>query len=841
MFSFIVSMDKSVKNLGLSEPYFYSYMKENKFKIIFLEDNSLEKIFKNIKFTIQNIGIKKYQILFLIPSYEALEFYNGNLTNGIRRIDLNVLKLLEKENLKVEKINFLILDKLTRDFNEIPMRTEEYVAENLDEKGYIDLPSLSEKEMNEIKKLCGKFLENFPHNHAISKISYEDFCEKIDFIFENKINKIEDNKNAVEGSAIKENIKKYLEISRMLKNEIKKCVNINTEEQLDKFLIELLKINNYYYNYLFSNYDLEELVDIWGKGPKINNLGNGADKVIAKEAEELYQEVKKRFSEIIRKKIENIKVYKAITKKSSEGKGSFENSIYIDESKVLELESEFENRYFKNYLKEKINKMEINDLDSDKIKSPVEEIKSLLKLKYSLKSIKLEKYNIIKHKYNTEEKLRLNENMMGIAYLIQFLIEYSDQNLDKIRRGIVYNVKDIELKSIYNNVVLNKYKENLQEEIKKIEMSIDNMNSKILIKYYKIEDTPFHKNSILDNNREMPVFDKWIALNDINKFNDYNDELDWDINTYLKESEIELAEYESKKIKLISSLPEEIPGKIENEIERRKEIAQKLRSELNEAEEKVQICIKNNWKEEFLKLGLRKKLKDALEKRIKLQEVLIIAAISLMIPLVSYGYYTSFNWPSVFIKMIMAAFFTFLVGMHVVIKNKRDIDRIMENISTEYKRYSVQIKEKIELKRKMIEALAEYRAAEKNNMLLKVENKKINEEIIILTYSRNEIQKHLQMIDELIRVFNNAKSKNGFEKIEDYEDERKMPKIDETPNYKAPPFENYVFIPSQYCDIEKNREIEIIIENQKINFNPKNTFGCSSIELSEDKKLNFIN
>lgn len=851
MYSFVISMDKFFKNFGIALPYMYPYMKEKNFQYIFSENEDLDVIFKEIKFSIQNNGIKDYQILYVISAQEELICCGGNLTNKIKKIEKEILKRLKNENLPVKQVNFLVLDGVQRDFNHSPKMVSEYVSENLDRKGYTDIPYITDDELVKIEKWCE---ESFKSSHPLIENEKEEridyFSEKIEYFFKNKEIFIEDMENSVAGSAIFENIKHYRSVKNMLIAGVKNIIRSGKSDSFDKgkiddFLFNVLTQNNYFYNYLFSSQDLEKLKSSWGQGPKLGNNQDDLSTDIVEGIENFYQNFKKEFFNIVEKKEENIKKYKKYTMNKSKDKDKeslnkeFQENIYIADGKegIKKIKDEFEKIYYKNYLKEIIEK---KSLKSEELKSPVIEIKNILSREYALRSINLEKYNILKYFFNKKDDLKFNENTLSIAYLIQFFLEYSKQNSNILRRGIIYNIDEIELKTIHNNMILDKYRKNLEKEVENVEAQIQQINNRFEIKYFKSGDADFNADKSFLSREEIVRYDKWLSYNEINSFNEWNKKMSHSISEFILQSERELSEYQMKKMRLKQDNSEEgiIKGKIEFEIDNKEKESKEIRNKLIEIEKEIDLNIKNNWLKTVEEKGLKEKLKTLLDRRMKEKTLICLVLLSMVMPVVSYGFFKHYNLLSLVVKMAGFALATGVIGYIQINRNKEKIEDLLKDIRSEYNSYTQILDRKLGKRKDLIDAHSESVASEKNNNILKTKKREIGEKIAILTFSRDEIKKHLETTNTLKVIFNSASHKNGIESIRDYETENQMPKIEEKPNYEKPPFENFVFIPSQYCEIAKNREIQLVIEQQILQFQPENIFGCSSIKLIEDRFLN---
>ncbi|MBP6281515.1 MAG: hypothetical protein KA384_05645 [Leptotrichiaceae bacterium] len=826
MYSFVISMDNYFKDFGIMAPYMYPYMKDEKFEFIYTEEEKISNVFKNIKFSMQNRSSKgyEYQIIFVLSSYNNHKFCSGNLTNQINKIKLEILEKLKKVDLKCS-VQFLVLDGVIKDSHRKPEDIEEYVALELDAKGYIDVPYVSHSDIE-------RMLEIIFHSNESEKNPEIIIDEIRKQIFDKKKELIE--KESVEGLAKYKNIEIHEKIINKLSQIIKELEKIkimakeekkDNKEKTREFIYEIIARENYFFNYLFSKGDIEELKLAWGKGPDI-----GKDEEIndnhKKSIETSYEKIKKCFHNIVEAKKQDIQQYIKNNKNSKN-----DENIYLQERKLDNLIEEFERRYNKNYLKNIMEKGNvIGYLNKNKdLNSPINEIEEILKENYSLsKSLIEDNYRFISYEFIKNDKNKANENLVNIVYLIQFLIEYGEKRETDLRKGKIFRVEGIELDSKLNEIILKKYDLDLEAEKKTIDNKIQLLKKNIKIELYEPEASSLSKPNI----KEIEIgFGPEMIDNEINDFDSNNKIAEEKLTVFIKEYESELIKYQENKMRLKPEKNSCETDNLEFTLDEMRKKIEIKRDEMVEMEKEIEITVKNDWIAKSKEGKYREKLERFLNirPRGKVNPALISAV---LVPICAYGFFTDLNIISLSFQIILFISTTMLTFTVHKNNNFKALKTLEDEIKRDYQNYSGKIEAKFEKKKNYIDKQVEHMAAERNIKILKNIQKIVGEEILKRTFYQNEIDKYRKNIEKIKEVFNNSKNKRTSELL--YNEEEHSIKKDEI-DYEKAPFENNLFIPSYYCGFPDNRKINIIRDEHISEFNPKNMFGCSSIKLKEQE------
>ncbi|MGL5950372.1 MAG: hypothetical protein ACRCZH_02975, partial [Cetobacterium sp.] len=238
MFTFVINYEKEIDFFGMTSLYFYKYFQEKKIKIINVIDKESEKqgeenrvvkknLFNEIKFHVHNNQIREFQIIFIQSLFqENRAEFGGNITNRYEGIEKNLLEKLAEEKIRPEKINFINIDKLERDFKHIAREIEPAVGEELDKYGYTKIPSFSYDEIEKISQIWEKrmldikdvqFSKTNPETMSFEERELlEPLKEVINIVDEMIKEKIELIENSDLGKIDDSSIKKHISVYRMI-------------------------------------------------------------------------------------------------------------------------------------------------------------------------------------------------------------------------------------------------------------------------------------------------------------------------------------------------------------------------------------------------------------------------------------------------------------------------------------------------------------------------------------------------------------------------------------------------------------------------------------------------
>lgn len=853
MITFLVNFDKDIDNIELTKLYFYPYLKEQKIKIINSSNKKNEDIFNEIKYYIYNSGHlkktkKEFQLLFIVPIFDDKNFYfNKNLTNTVLNIKEELLNKLLEEKLEADYINFITIDNLERDFVSNPFNVNAAIAEELDKNGYTLAPIIYFQELQEIESEWKKLLKNI-EGIEFSSNSYERLTDlekdkvdslkeifySIDSLIKIKREAIDENMiGAIDDSAIRSHIKKYELFKKKLRNDLEHDFKMRVDSikkiDIKNVMLSTLKMDGYYYEYLFNKNDLLKLEEFWNKNnPSLSEeeLFNLSNSYVEK-LKVVKVEVEKIVDEIVDKKLIglnslNLKVDEQL------------NNIYIDKRTIKQIGERFKDRFIKKKLEIIISEKALKD---GKLINPVEVLKDLLKENYSLeRATRQNNYKIFRIPFEKKNTLEFNQNLLKLSYFILFLVEYAEKKESYIYNGRYFNLEKIDYKKNYNNMIFDRYIEILCREKSRIEAEKKSLKSNLEIEYYTPTNESFRDLGSLKNISKIdtPNFEKMFYPNEIDRYFEWINDVERLFTDYLDKSSEILFEYQSDKNRFLTTPrgKKQIDITIEQEVAEKKSKLDELRKEIGVIEEKIEIDIKNNWRKQIEKNLDSNELKSLLQKRPTNTDLIKLVSLSL-IQIFIYGYYKNLeSFLVISVNVLVTAVVISAIILILLTSLKGKIKSFLAMAIRERNDYSNLLIRKMELKKEHIDKEIEIRIGEKNYQLARRKEEELNEQQELLEYYKNQIDLHSQNANELKRIFNNSTKRTTDE--QNYLNETfnvKLPELD----YKKAPFENDKFNPCKYIEIAQYKDLIIYINQQENLISPQYLFGCHSISLSEDK------
>lgn len=834
MITFLVNLSTEKINESSMKIYLYPYLKESKLRIIEGYGVEYNDIVNEIKYYIYNSNNikaerKEFQILIILPIFnEKVKYFGENLTNIIYEISEKIEEKLLEEKVEPNEVSYLVLDYLERDFMKKAIDINGGISEELNVDGYISSPIFTTDDILYIKTLY----ENSVKGKDKKEDIWFELSEELENFFRNKKELVlSSDTGKIKDSAIIEHTKKYRVIEKDLRNTLKYEFNRGNIENIniESSLIEILKRNDYYYEFIFNAFDLEKLYYIWEKnriimrGEESYNLSDEFIDRITRLKEELSEEIKK----IIQQKKNALKNVSKTEK--------IEN-CYLREKTLEELQKDFLTNYLDKYLGEIIK---TRTLKTQRIETVLEKMQMLLKKYYSLQKINsLQRNNIYRIPFIKNNTLRYNENLIKFIYLIMFLIEYGEQKENYIGNGKILSLEDVKYRNYYLEELFNKYQNTLKNEEGNIEIKQKSLKASAEISYYTPQNSAYNKlsNETLISEKELPNFSKYYEENDIKEYKkNWLDDIEKKLDEYIEVSNEALIDYQSNKNKFMLSPKgkKEINKEIKDEVKECQEILEKARENLLEIEKNVKTEIKNEWK-------ARNKNEISLT---ELEYILDTRSLKsdfyYLIILLSFGFILSLNskigWISyqftlsgilIFIFMILVIMFYTVNEHYGRIKQILDTSkRVRDSYINELRGYFV-------VKKEYIDKQILYRVAEKNFLLAKKEEKKIEEKIELLGCYKEIIENHCQITDNILNTLKGIKSNSVDEK--EYRNESFSNKLKELDSKKAP-FENDIFNLSCYIEVEEYKKFNVLYNDQENLFVPQNMFGCDSIKIHEDE------
>ena len=853
MITFLVNFDKDIDNIELTKLYFYPYLKEQKIKIINSSTKNNEDIFNEIKYYIYNSSHlkkskKEFQLLFLVPICDNKNIcFNKNLTNRVLNIKEELLNKLSEERLEADYINFITIDDLERDFVSTPFNVNAAIAEELDKKGYTLAPIIYFEELVEIENEWKKLVKNI-ENVEFSSNNYERLSDSekdkvdslkeifysIDSLIKIKREAIDENIiGSIDDSAVRSHIKKYELFKKKLRNDLEHDfkMRVDSIKKLDikNVMLSTLKMDGYYYEYLFNKNDILRLEEFWVKNnPSLSGeeLFNLSSSYIEK-LKVIRVEIEKIIDEIIEKKLEGLK---SLNLKADEQV----NNIYVNRRTIKQVGERFKDRFIKKKLEIVISEKSLRE---GKLINPGEVLKDLLKENYSLeRATRQNNYKIFRVPFEKKNTLEFNQNLLKLSYFILFLVEYAEKKESYIYNGRYFHLENIDYKKNYNNMIFDRYIEILCREKSRIEAEKKSLKSNLQIEYYTPTNESFNNLGVLKNISKIdtPNFGKMFKSNDIDFYFEWINDVERGFSDYLDKSSEALFEYQSNKNRFLTTPrgKKEVEITIEQEVAEKKSRLDELRKEIGVIEEKIEIDIKNNWRKKIEKSLDSNDLKSLLQKRPTSGDLVKLMSLS-FIQIFIYGYYKNIeSILAIGANVVITAVIISAIILILLSMLKTKINNFLNIATRERNDYSNILTRKMELKKEHIDKEIEIRIAEKNYQLAKRKEEELNEQQELLEYYKNQIDLHCQNASELKRIVSNI-AKSGTDE-QDYLNETfniKLPELD----YKKAPFENSRFNPCKYIEIAQYKDLIIYINQQENLISPQYLFGCHSISLSEDK------
>ncbi|MGL5982550.1 MAG: hypothetical protein ACRCZR_04405 [Cetobacterium sp.] len=618
MITFLINFDKDIDNIELTKLYFYPYLKEQKIKIINSSNKANEDIFNEIKYYIYNSSHlkkskKEFQLLFIVPICDKKNIYfNKNLTNRVLNIKDELLNRLTEERLEADFINFITIDDLERDFRSTPRDVNAAIAEELDKNGYTVAPVINNEELLLIENEWKKLLLNI-ENVEFSNNSYDrlDDSEKekidslkeiyylIDDIVKTKKESIDEHQiGSIDDAALRSHSRKYDLFKSRLKNDLDHDFKMKIESikksDIKNTMLSILKKEGYYYEYLFYKNDISKLSEVWNKhnpslaGEEQYNLSKNYIDSLKKSK----IEIEKTIDEIIQNKLEGLKSLNLKIEDEA-------RNIYLDKRTIKQIGERFKDRFIKKKLDIII---ESKSLRESKLVNPEDVLKDLLKESYSLeKASSQSTYKIFRVPFEKKNTLEFNQNLLKLSYFILFLVEYTEQKENFISHGNYFHLHNIEYKKNYNSLIFDRYIEILFREKNRIEAEKTNLKTGVEIEYYSSTDESLNDLKRLESisRVEVPNFDKMFSTSDRDEYFDWIDGVDRGFTEYIDKTSEALFEYQSNKNRFLTKPRNKkiVEGTIEQEVNDKRLKLDDLRVELGVIEEKIEIDIKNRWRE----------------------------------------------------------------------------------------------------------------------------------------------------------------------------------------------------------------------------------------------------
>lgn len=829
MITFLINLSKEKIAENTMKVYLYPYLKENNLRIIDKNNMEYEDIVNEIKYymhnneNVKNVA-KEFQILIILAIYDEKNKYFGkNLTNSIHEIVEKFEKRLGEENLEPVQIGYLVLDSFERDFKKKAYDINSAISEELNVDGYISSPIITRKDILKLNNIYKKILEENLSKEDIKERLNDElinfFKEKNEKISETEMGKIKD-------AAVNKHPKKYNEIYKTLKNTLEYEIDKKNIEEInfEKIFIEILKSKEYYYDFLFNTEDINKLKIIWEKNnitPKGEESFNLSDNFV-KKIENLINDLDEEIEKIIISKKEALKFV-------SDSKNS--KNCYLNERNLENIRKSFKKDYLDKYLSKIVN---TKKLEGTRISTPAEKLKYLLKEYYSLH---LGTNNIYRIPFIEKNTLKYNENSINLIYFIMFLIEYGEKKESYIEKGRVLSIENTKYRKIYLENLFYKYTTTLQKEKEEIKRKQDILKSSARIDYYTSPDPAYTVSKEEDiSNKKLPEYGIFYNEDD---FRDYKENWLKDLNTlfdkYIEESNEKLLSYKNTKNKFkINKLEKEINKNIKEEVKSCQKKLEKANKELRKAEEKVKIDITNEWEDKNEKEVSLKDLESLLEKRPLKYDVFGVSLIIVVcFATCTFTQRADFIFQNFVYLLIIILGIILAITAYSTLKNHRGKICQIINASKRIKnKYIRELREEFHTKKDYIDKQTSYRIAEKNLLLAKKEEKKIEGKIELLGCYNEILDNHCEIISVILGTIKGIKDNSISEK--DYEGENFNTKLKELDSEKAP-FENDIFNLTNYIEIEEYKKFNILYNSQENEFNPRNIFGCENIEIIEDE------
>ncbi len=835
MITFIINFNDEKIQEGISKIFLYPYLANKKIRIIEAVKMEYEEILNEIKYFYHNQTDNEFQIILVLPIYDnSKDNFGGNLANRFKNLAQQFLERMYEERLEAARISCITLDDLERDIlTDTPLDINSRVAEELNIYGYVETELFMKKDILEISESWKEVvrLAETDINGA-----YEKFKEDLDDIVREKSEKIK--ALAVDESIKISTIKKIKEIIKKINDNMK--FEFMTRKkylpQLDinQFLIETLKKERCYFEFLFSQDDLE-LLERCYREEKL--LITGEDQFNLS-------------SELIEKlKIYRGKISETIKKIIDEKHNALENieksdykNLYLKQNNLTEVMNKFKKKYIENYLDRIIND---RSMENSKIREPQEILKGILVGVYGIESSDIFNStnfsNIYRVTFNKNNKLKYNEYKLKFIYFLLFLIEYGEKKENYSFGHGFYTLDKISFKSEYLGKLFDKYIIKLQNERESINSYQNSLKATTKIKEFKIKEVPHSTEVNVGSiqNIAAPVFSVTYNTNDIDVYRrEWRDKVKEGIDRYIESNNESFLSYQGDKNKtlLSSSDYDYTTTDIDSELKRRQNILNEAKKELQEAEEDIKtLDIKNEWLNKNSKVVDERELENLLDKRLRGEDRTRTIFFTIFFIVLALNWRLFGSWV---ISLIMLGA-AFLVTIFTVIFKangvRNSITEIIKHSIAIRDKYIRELEENYKLKKQYIDKQFKVRVADKNYLLAKKEEKIINERIEVFSFYKETLGEHCQIVETLLEIINKFSREDEIE----YKNEEFSNKLN-TLDVKKAPFENDIFSLRKYVEISKYTNFDVMMNTQYNEFDPEYIVGCQRIVLNSDKRYKEI-
>ena len=368
MITLIINFNDEKIQEGITKIFLYPYLASKKVRIIEAVKMEYEEILNEIKYFYHNQTDNEFQIILVLPIYDnSKDNFGGNLANRFKNLAQQFLERMYEERLEATRISCITLDDLERDIlTDTPLDINSRVAEELNIYGYVETELFMKKD---ILKISESWKEVVRLAETDINSAYERFKDDLDDVVREKSEKVK--ALAVDESIKISTIKKIKEITKKINDNMK--FEFMTRKkylpQLDinQFLIETLKKEKCYFEFLFSQDDLN-LLERCYREEKL--LITGEDQFNL--SSELIEKLK-----IYREKVDET-IEKIISDKYNALKNierSESRNLYLKQSYLNEVVNKFKKKYIENYLDRIIND---RSMENSKIREPQEILKGIL-------------------------------------------------------------------------------------------------------------------------------------------------------------------------------------------------------------------------------------------------------------------------------------------------------------------------------------------------------------------------------------------------------------------------------------------------------------------------------
>lgn len=376
MITFIINFNDEKIQEGITKIFLYPYLASKKVRIIEAVKMEYEEILNEIKYFYHNQTDNEFQIILVLPIYDnSKDNFGGNLANRFKNLAQQFLERMYEERLEATRISCITLDDLERDIlTDTPLDINSRVAEELNIYGYVETELFMKKD---ILKISESWKEVVRLAETDINSAYERFKDDLDDVVREKSEKVK--ALAVDESIKISTIKKIKEITKKINDNMK--FEFMTRKkylpQLDinQFLIETLKKEKCYFEFLFSQDDLN-LLERCYREEKL--LITGEDQFNL--SSELIEKLK-----IYREKVDET-IEKIISDKYNALKNierSESRNLYLKQSYLNEVVNKFKKKYIENYLDRIIND---RSMENSKIREPQEILKGILVNVYGIEA-----------------------------------------------------------------------------------------------------------------------------------------------------------------------------------------------------------------------------------------------------------------------------------------------------------------------------------------------------------------------------------------------------------------------------------------------------------------------